>query len=155
MERRLFRLLLFLYPARFYERFGTNILDAFDAGRAECRTPREVRGFWVRIIADFLKTVPRAQWDAHTGSRAPQNAPKTKERELMFDLMKDVQLAFRGLVRKPGPALIAILALGLGIGHPPSISPKLLPSACSMALMEVTVKLSVWKFNFTEEPMMS
>ena len=61
--RRLFRLLLFLYPARFRERFGTDILTAFDAGRAECRTPREARAFWARIIADFLKTVPRAQWD--------------------------------------------------------------------------------------------
>jgi len=32
------------------------------------------------------------------------------------DLLKDIRLAFRGLVRRPGAALIAILALGLGIG---------------------------------------
>ena len=32
------------------------------------------------------------------------------------DFLKDIRFAFRGLVRRPGPALIAILALGLGIG---------------------------------------
>jgi len=31
-------------------------------------------------------------------------------------LLKDIRIAFRGLVRRPGPALVAVLALGLGIG---------------------------------------
>ena len=114
--RRLFRLLLLLYPARFREQFGTNILAAFDAGRMECRSLGEVAAFWVRIIADFLKTVPRAHWGDLTGRRAGRDTPKKRERELMFDLLKDVQLAFRILVRKPGPGFIAILALALGIG---------------------------------------
>ena len=39
-----------------------------------------------------------------------------EERPVPDDLLKDIRIAFRGLVRRPGPALIAILALGLGIG---------------------------------------
>ena len=65
---------------------------------------------------DFSKTIPRAWWHSLTALPATQRSPTERERQVLDDLMKDVQLAFRGLLRKPGAALIAILALGLGIG---------------------------------------
>ncbi len=38
------------------------------------------------------------------------------ERQLMQNLIRDIRFAFRSLVRKPGLAITAVTALGLGIG---------------------------------------
>ncbi len=116
LGRSFFRLLLLLYPSWFRNRFGVEMLAEFDASRARYRIPRETGAFWFRIVLDFFKTVPRTWW--HSLTVLPQPHRSSNERQLhVFDhLLKDIQLAFRGLIRRPGPALIAILALGLGIG---------------------------------------
>ena len=114
-DRLLFRLLVRLYPARLRDRFTPQMLAEFDASRERCSTAREFLAFWLRIIWDFLETVPRAHWHELTGPFAPNPSHK-RERQLPDHLMKDIRLAFRGLIRRPGPALIAILALSLGIG---------------------------------------
>jgi predicted permease len=71
--------------------------------------------FWLEILWDFLETAPRAHWHELRGPFASNPSDK-RERNVPDAFMKDLRLAFRGLVRRPGPALIAILALGLGIG---------------------------------------
>ena len=114
--RSLFRLLLLLYPPWFRHRFGTEMLAEFDETRAQCRTARETGAFWLRILWDFLKTGPSIWWHSLTGQLRYQRQATNRERQMPDDLLKDVQLAFRGLIRRPGPALIAIVALSLGIG---------------------------------------
>jgi predicted permease len=113
--RAFFRLLIRLYPARFRGRFGQDMLVEFELGRRRQRTPRDLVVFWAMILGDWLKTLPRAHWHELTGPFAP-HPPTERERKVPDDLMKDVRLALRGLIRRPGPALIAVLALGLGIG---------------------------------------
>ena len=113
--RRLFRLLLHLYPSWFRHRFGEEMVAEFDASRARCRTKAEKRTFWLRILWDFGKTLPKAWWH---WSKPPRSHTSTteSERRMRDDFLKDVRLAFRGLIRNPGPGLIAVAALGLGIG---------------------------------------
>ena len=115
LGRRLFRLLLHLYPSWFRHRFGEEMVAEFEASRAMCRTNSEKRTFWLRILWDFGKTLPKAWWH---WSKPPRSHTSTTESERIMrdDLLKDVRLAFRGLIRNPGPGLIAVAALGLGIG---------------------------------------
>ena len=118
LGRRCFRLLLLLYPAEFRRRFGDEMAAEFEASRAlhEGLAGRAV--FWRRIVLDFLTTAPRAWWDGLTNLVAglfSDSEPHSKDPR-MSDIMKDLRLSFRGLVRRPGAAFIAVLALGLGIG---------------------------------------
>ena len=116
LNRSLFRLMLVLYPRGFRRRFGPEMLVELEMSRARCRTPREVGAFWLRSVWDLAKTVPRARWHALTNPPAPSNPSNQRERQVLDELMKDVQLAARGLIRRPGAAMISILALSLGIG---------------------------------------
>ncbi|MCH7991474.1 MAG: ABC transporter permease [Gemmatimonadetes bacterium] len=111
-----FRLLLLLYPSWFRDRFGVEMLAEFDASRARYRARRATSTFWYRIILDFFKTIPRAWWHSLMVRAETQKSPTERKRQVLDDLRKDVQLALRGMLRRPGAALIAIATLGLGIG---------------------------------------
>ena len=115
MSRHVFRLLLHLYPPRFRDRFGVEIVAEFDASLARCQTTGEKAAFWVHVAWDFAKTVPRAWWHWSAPPRS-HTSPTKSERKVPDDFLKDIRLAFRSLLRRPGPALIAVVALGLGIG---------------------------------------
>lgn len=113
--RSVFRLLLRLYPPWFRDRYGAEMVAEFDAARARYTTQIGAGKFWLGIIWDSIKTVPRAWW--HTWTAPHQQDPHNgRERQMLANLLKDIQLAFRGVSRRPGPALVAIVALGLGIG---------------------------------------
>ena len=114
--RSLFRLSLLLYPPWFRARFGPEMMAEFDASREGGRSLWEAGAFWMRMLWDFLKTFVRAWWHAVTAGPSPLNSSNNRERKVPDDLLKDIRLAARGLARRPGPALIAIVALGLGIG---------------------------------------
>lgn len=114
--RSLFRLLLLLYPPSFRVRFAAEMVAEFDASRGRSRSLWEAAAFWTRILWDFLKTVTRAWWHVATAGPSPPSSSTKRERRVPDDLLKDIRLAFRNLMHRPGPALIAIAALGLGIG---------------------------------------
>ena len=92
------------------------MLAEFDASRARYRARRATSTFWYRIILDFSKTIPRAWWHSLMVRAETQKSPTERKRQVLDDLRKDVQLALRGMLRRPGAALIAIATLGLGIG---------------------------------------
>jgi predicted permease len=72
--------------------------------------------FAVHIARDLAVTVPRAWWTYVIRPPRRVGPAVRRERQLMHNLVKDVQYAVRGLVRKPGLAITAVTALSLGIG---------------------------------------
>ena len=114
--RTLFRLLLLLYPPSFRRRFAPEMEAEFDASRRRARSLSAAGAFWVGIVWDFSKTFTRAWWHTVTDGPSPRSSSTNRERTVPDDLWKDIRLAFRGLMHRPGPALIAIVALALGIG---------------------------------------
>lgn len=115
MER-LFNLLLRLYPGPFRREYAANMVAAFDEGWREAMD-RGGRGrFVLTILRDFAVTVPRV-WLTHCTER-PRRRPTSfrKEPQVMGNLWMDLRYALRGLVLKPGLAVVSVVALGLGIG---------------------------------------
>ena len=116
-DRRLFRMLLGLYPRAFRQQFGREMDRAFDlAFDDRLRGSAGRRTFWIAIVRDFVLTVPRAWWTHALRPRRHVGIAVKKERQLMHQLMRDIRYAIRGLVRQPGLAITAVTALGLGIG---------------------------------------
>ena len=111
-----FRLLLLLYPSWFRVRFGDEMLCELEAGLARCTTRADRRRLWLAVLWDTMKTIPRAWWHRWTVRSRQHITPNERERQVLENLWKDIRLAVRSLLRSPGPALVAILALGLGIG---------------------------------------
>ncbi len=117
LEQRLFRLLLWLYTSSFRERYEGDMVTAFREARDERgRSPLARTRFAWSIVLDFATTVPRAWWAQLFGPRRRVGPVQRTERQLMQNLIRDIRLAVRGLVRKPGLAITAVTALGLGIG---------------------------------------
>ncbi len=70
LEQRLFRLLLWLYPPSFRERYERDMVTAFREARDERgRSPRARARFAWSIVQDFATTVPRAWWAQLFGPR--------------------------------------------------------------------------------------
>ncbi len=62
-EQRLFRLLLWLYPPSFRERYGRDMVAAFREAHDERGRSLRARGRFISSIGrDFATTVPRAWW---------------------------------------------------------------------------------------------
>src|SRR4029453_5813255 len=114
-----------LFPARFRTRFEPDLLDLFrDQHRAAARHGHtRLVLFWMRML---LELVPTALSERLAAARKrcrtlPADSPTaraTREprgaRMEMF--AQDVRYALRVLVRRPGPSLIVIITLALGIG---------------------------------------
>ena len=116
-ERRWFRRLLKLSPAAFRSEYERDLMLAFDSGCEDARTAGEPRWrFWLGLARDFAATVPRAWWTHVIRPRRRVGTRISKESQLMQNLLKDIRYAIRGLIRKPGLAITAVMALGLGIG---------------------------------------
>jgi putative ABC transport system permease protein len=109
MLRRLYRVLLVLYPRDVRARFGRDMLEVFDdlmrssAGRNAMA--------W-RAILELPRSAMRARWErrrrGHTVDSTRGNRMET--------VWQDLRYAVRGLLRQPGLAGIAVLSLALGIG---------------------------------------
>ena len=70
LEQRLFRLLLWLYPLSFRERYERDMVAAFREARDERGRSLRARGRFISSIArDFATTVPRAWWAQLFGPR--------------------------------------------------------------------------------------
>ena len=94
---RVLRLVLWIYPADFRDRFGSDIAAAYREARmdAAMRGRRGVAEFWVGVAIDALVRAPG---------------------EHMRMMWHDVRYAARALRRTPVYTLVAIATLALGIG---------------------------------------
>ncbi|NKB90374.1 MAG: FtsX-like permease family protein [Acidobacteria bacterium] len=105
----LFGLLLRLYPKRFRQRYGQELLIFF---RAESRraTNRGLLGrskFWLRTISDTFVAARRyRRMSIPTGPRSPM---------LMQTLPRHFQLALRAMRRQPSFAFLVVLSLSIGM----------------------------------------
>jgi predicted permease len=115
--RRWFQRLLKLYPAAFRSEYERDLMLAFDTACEESRAAGEPRWrFGLGLARDFVATVPRVWWTHVIRPRRRVGTRSNKESQLMQNLLKDIRFAIRGLVRKPGLAITAVMALALGIG---------------------------------------
>ena len=114
-------LLRLLLPARVREEGEEEIVGLFREERARARERgTSGTGFWIRMVADallmgVLERLPgRSQGRER---RAGQDHGHRGDGEVgMEQLLKDIRLAVRQLVRRPGFALVLIVTLALGIG---------------------------------------
>jgi len=96
LHRRLFRVLLRLFPAEFRGDFGEQMAADFEDQRSEAAAqPRAVRRLWLRTTLDLLSRAPREHLDV---------------------LWRDVVYAFRSLHRHKASTAVAVASLAIGIG---------------------------------------
>ncbi|NNF37282.1 MAG: hypothetical protein HKN71_01335, partial [Gemmatimonadetes bacterium] len=114
--RRLYRALLALYPGAFRDRYGEELLDAFDDRRSEGR----FRGPWggirlgVFLLKDLARSLPMARRYSHTRTKSDHRT--TSVEGIMGDFIRDLKYSFRMLVKSPVFTVAAVTTLALGIG---------------------------------------
>jgi len=111
MIERVYRALLFLFPAEFRERFGDELTaTARDLDRQDGRARSSMRAVIDAITAAFA-----VRGDLRAEARQA-NATSLYGRRPMDSFLRDVQFAWRGLRRDPLFAAFAVITLALGIG---------------------------------------
>jgi putative ABC transport system permease protein len=95
---RIFRRLLRLFPAEFRGDFGDDMTRTFQDHHDEVAARGGIIAharLWLDTVLGILMTAPREHWDL---------------------LRQDSRYGVRSLARNPGFAIVALLALGLGVG---------------------------------------
>lgn len=116
-EPTLFRTLISLYPPRFRREYGDEVVAAMSHRRREFLGRRGGRFALVAVLVrDLAFSLPRAWWTHGLRRRLPAARFPAEERNTMGNLAADVRHAIRRLIRTPGTAIIAVLAVALGIG---------------------------------------
>jgi putative ABC transport system permease protein len=112
MGRPFYRLLLHCYPPAFRQRFGDELLFAFEAGldAAARRGPRAAAAFLTASTADAVMNGARERRSNRWYS------PRARRDPLMKTVFADIKYGMRLLLRNPAFALLAIATLALGIG---------------------------------------
>ncbi|NKB88187.1 MAG: FtsX-like permease family protein [Acidobacteria bacterium] len=115
-EPAIFRALLALYPPRFRREYGQAVLDAMHGRWRElyAEGPRRLRLLTI-LFRDVVFSLPRAWW-THGLGRQGRLVRLPEGSRLMSTLASDIRYAVRRLIRTPGTAAIAVIAIALGIG---------------------------------------
>lgn len=108
--RRAYLWLLRLYPRRFRERYGRDLLQAFDDRRGEPRFRGAIGGLRLILflLRDFVTSIPMA----HERARNPRRGVL----ETMHDILRDLRFSVRMLLKNPMFTVAAVTTLALGIG---------------------------------------
>jgi len=119
VSRRLYRLVLLLYPRRYRERFGADQLatavDLFQRA-AHGGGRRGLAVAWIKALRDAALESGRQRLDSY---RVPAGRDTTAPRGEMIvwdDFVQDLRLTLRGMRQQPGVTAAVLLTLGLGIG---------------------------------------
>jgi putative ABC transport system permease protein len=110
-----FRALLRLFPQRFRDRYGDEMLEVWRADHAR----GDVR--WVRAALDLIASAARTHASELQRSRsALHTTHRTLESprgdSMIATLLQDLRYAIRGMVSRPAFAVIVLATLALGIG---------------------------------------
>ncbi len=117
---RWYRRLLALYPARFRDRFGDEMLDLYRdrARRGDAESPR-----WPRLVLDVLATAPLEHAREIGRRRRERGDDPTLSRSnlqmgdgMLWSIQQDIRYALRSMIRKPAFSAVVLLTLSLGIG---------------------------------------
>ena len=117
-SERLYRVLLGLYPARFRQRFGFDMVQLFrdyhrEAGIRPNSFARMV--LWCETLFDLV--VGTLQEHLREFRQRPgRGSSRSRGDSTMSRFWQDVRFAFRMLSRNPGMTAAAVLSLALGIG---------------------------------------
>src|SRR5947209_19349436 len=93
--RRLYRLLLKLYPARFREEFAEPLERQFQDDYRDAQGPRAKAWFWMSALADLAFSIPA---------------------EIAGELRHDVKYALRVYRQRKGTTMLVLVAMALAIG---------------------------------------
>lgn len=111
-------LLLRLYPARFRDRYASEIEESLGGLLRAAGERGRWRWMlvWLRGIADLLKGAVRERLRSGRGKKPAMESSTMGVGEMMGTLVRDIRLAFRKLRKEPLFLLVAAGSLAIGIG---------------------------------------
>ncbi|MEJ2238369.1 MAG: hypothetical protein P8X82_08745, partial [Gemmatimonadales bacterium] len=124
MKFRKLRLLLFVYPRRFRERFGDELIQALEASRD--RRSGHHTGFralyshsldiWNVVQGGLAERARSISKRVATFASGKPRSPQLRKEAIMLRLAQDLRFAVRTHFKQPGVTAIVVVTVGLGVG---------------------------------------
>lgn len=114
---KLYRALLRLYPRKFRDEFGLDLIETFrDEQKAAMQSGLHMSLFWLETLRNLITQATIARVSTATGQAPARNRPNESLFPSVDNLLTESRIAFRALVRRPGFALTIAATLALAIG---------------------------------------